>query len=662
MKMTDLQQSYKDIVNKMDEYLLESKDYKNVWEIRSFVNESFYEWNHRVVFDTVTKQLSTLPKTSDSDYIIWKVRKIVRWVRNMILKNDPRWHPTSSRKQRVSQEEKNVASALLQAVYKEDHIKDKLKDLLTHSLTKTLGWAYIGYDNDKKDVDIFIEDPFNIYTSPEWKLEWPVFTWKYIIRTIKKPIDDIKNSALYNEWEFKDDLKDIETTHLMAESEYKHNLLSQEYQIPVDSNGSCILQEMYIMQKITEWEDLELDWLISAEEDQIHNPNEEYKVRIISKIWNIVIRDEMTDLDQFPFLAYQPERNKGLLYSPAWIDPLISLNKALDEWYSNRADWLEKFAKGRFLVQKGSKFNVIKWRNWQVIEYTWSKPQMMESGNLPQEVNIHLNETERFMEDLWGIHSESTWRLSGGALSWVAIAQLQASDNNNVSEPVDNLKTLMEELAYRILYLGSKHYNLSEKDLEDWSTYRIIWSEVKWKVEWATWSKLGDDIIEIKPIKNIEVEIVPGSAFSDLQARQDLVELKWLGVAIPDSLIIDTYKLGNTEVIMNQYEAEQAEKQANEDWQEWLESSQAELENQKLVEWLRIVPQEWEMHDVHMAIHGAFLEQIWEKPEAQALIVHMEQHQAMMQQSQQVPPEQPSQPNQNNQFTEQSEPLDPNLV
>jgi len=56
----------------------------------------------------------------------------------MITKNDPRWHPTSSRTQKISDEEKNVASALLQAVYKEDHLKDKIKDLLTHSLTKTL--------------------------------------------------------------------------------------------------------------------------------------------------------------------------------------------------------------------------------------------------------------------------------------------------------------------------------------------------------------------------------------------------------------------------------------------------------------------------------------------------------------------------------------------
>ncbi|MBT3853896.1 hypothetical protein HOF65_08365 [bacterium] len=59
----------------------------------------------------------------------------------------------------------------MQAVYKEDHLKDKLKDLLTHSLTKTLAWTFVGYDNRKKDIDIFIEDPFNIYTSPDGRLE-----------------------------------------------------------------------------------------------------------------------------------------------------------------------------------------------------------------------------------------------------------------------------------------------------------------------------------------------------------------------------------------------------------------------------------------------------------------------------------------------------------
>ena len=639
MTMSKIQDKYKTMVSDFDTYLQDSKTYRATWEIRSFVDESFYEWNHRVVYDSQAKQLATLPIKSDTEYTIWKIRKIVRGVRNMILKNDPRWHPTSSRKQRVSQEEKNVASAILQAVYKEDHIKDKLKDLLTHSLTKTIGWAFIGYDNQKKDVDIFMEDPFNIYTSPDGRLEWPVFVGKYIIRTVRKSVDDIKNSSLYKDWEFKDDVAQIQSDSKMAESDLKNQLLTNDYQIPLDENGSAILQELYIMQEVKDKDSKELKNNTSAEEDQLQHSKTGVKVRIITKVWSIIIRDEMTDYDQFPFLAYQPERNKGLLYSPSWINPLIKLNKALDEWYSNRADWLEKFAKWRFIVQKGSKFSVIKGRNGQVVEYTGSKPSLMESWNLPQEVNIHLNETERLMEDMGGIHSESTGRLSGGALSWVAIAQLQASDNNNVSEPVDNLKTFMEELAYRILYLASKHYNLREQDLEDGRTVRVVWSEVKKNVENASNGKLWKDIIEIKPIKNIEVEIVPGSAFSDLQARQDLVELKWLWVAIPDELIIDTYKLWNTEVIMNQYEQEQLEKEAMEDWMEWLEAKQAELENQKLIEWANIVAQQSENHEIHLAIHGAMLGEIGKWPQTQLLIQHMQQHEAIFAPQNQMTPE-----------------------
>jgi hypothetical protein len=38
----------------------------------------------------------------------------------------------------LSEKERQVATAVLQQKYKEEHIKDKIKDLITHSLTKTL--------------------------------------------------------------------------------------------------------------------------------------------------------------------------------------------------------------------------------------------------------------------------------------------------------------------------------------------------------------------------------------------------------------------------------------------------------------------------------------------------------------------------------------------
>jgi len=632
MPTNNIQSKYTDVLQKFNNFLSDAKEYRSTWEIRSFVDESFYEWNHRVVFDNISKQLVNLPITSDNMYQIWKIRKIVRGVRNMILKNDPRWHPRSARQQPVKQEEITIASAILQSIYKEDHIKDKLKDLLTHSLTKTLSWAYIWYDWVKDDIDIFVEDPYNIYTSPDGRLEWPVFVWKYIIRTIRKSLDDVKNSEIYKNWKFKKDLKNIQAERKMAESDYKNTILESEYKIPVDENWSVIVQELYIMDNEI-WTDITDNK--SPEEDQIYHNNWN-KVRIITRVWDIIIRDELTEYDTFPFIAYQPERNKWLLYSNSWISPLIQLNKALDEWYSNRADWLEKFAKWRIMMQKGNKMSVIKWRNWQVIEYTWTKPTPMETWNLPQEVNIHMNETERMMEDIWWIHSESTWRLSWTALSWVAIAQLQASDNNNVSEPVDNLKTFLEELAYRILDLASKHYWPRQQTLENWEKVMIIWEWFKMEVEKITWQPISEDYIKIKPIKNIEVEIIPWSAFSDLQSRQDLVELRWLWVAIPDKLIIDAYKLWDTATIIEQYQEEQEEKEERQDWEDWLESKQAQLENDKLMNWIQIVPQNWENHEIHLAIHWALLKKIWQWSQSQLLMQHMQQHEALMNNWQQL--------------------------
>lgn len=639
--MSDIQNQYSEIKTKFDSFLLDAKKYKVVWEIKSYVNESFYQWNHRVAYDKVSKQMVTLPITSDNEFNIWKIRKIVRGIRNMVTKNDPRWHVRNSRVEKMSEMERRLAVAILQQKYKEEHIKDKIKDLMTHSLTKTIAWCYVWYDNKKDDIDVFVEDPFNIYTSPDWRLEWPIFVWKYMIRTIRKSLTDIKNSEIYKNGPFKDCLKDITAQNKQSESEYKDTILSEDYQIPVDENGSAIVQELYIAEKIEKknktpdptslWEE------ISVEEDQLIK--EDVVIRLITKVWGIIIRDEYTPYNTFPFLAYQPERDKGLLYNPAWIEPLIELNRSLDKGYSNRASWLEHFAKWRYLVQKWSKMSVIKNKHAQIIEYTGSRPTIMESWNLPQEVNIHIWETERYMEDLWGIHSESMGRLWWNALSWVAIAQLQAADNNNVSEPVDNLKTFMEELAYRILYLASKYYKLQKMEIEWKWTFSVIWSEVKQKVSKEIWD-FQSEVIEIKPLRNIEVEIVPGSAFSDLQARSDLVELKTLWVAIPDELIIETYKLGNTEQIMTTYEAEQEAKQMSQDWPEALEAKQAELENMKMSQWVMIAVQESENHQIHLAIHAWLLQQAKWNPEMEQLIMnHMQQHEAMLWDSEKVPPQ-----------------------
>ena len=118
----------------------------------------------------------------------------------------------------------------------------------------------------------------------------------------------------------------------------------------------------------------------------------------------------------------------------------------------------------------------------------------------------------------------------------------------------------------------------------------------------------------------------------------DLVELRKLWVSIPDSLIIESYKLWNTEEIMTTYEEEQSTKLAESDWVEWLESSQAELENKKMMNWYPISVQEWENHEIHLAIHGAILNSVKDMPQIASLIMtHMQQHESLLANPQKIP-------------------------
>jgi hypothetical protein len=41
--MSDIQNSYSEVKSKFNEYLAQSKDHKSVWEVRSYVNENFFE-------------------------------------------------------------------------------------------------------------------------------------------------------------------------------------------------------------------------------------------------------------------------------------------------------------------------------------------------------------------------------------------------------------------------------------------------------------------------------------------------------------------------------------------------------------------------------------------------------------------------------------------
>jgi hypothetical protein len=48
---------------------------------------------------------------------------------------------------------------------------------------------------------------------------------------------------------------------------------------------------------------------------------------------------------------------------------------------------------------------------------------------------------------------------------------------------------------------------------------------------------------KILPFKNLVVDIIPGTAYSEMQVRQDLITLREIGVQIPDEILLDAFKI-----------------------------------------------------------------------------------------------------------------------
>ena len=71
-------------------------------------------------------------------------------------------------------------------------------------------------------------------------------------------------------------------------------------------------------------------------------------------------------------------------------------------------------------------------------------------------------------------------------------------------------------------------------------------------------SKTNEEIKKILPFKNLIVDIIPGTAYSEMQVRQDMLALREAGVMIPDEILLDTFKIGDTQEILLKMKLEDA--------------------------------------------------------------------------------------------------------
>lgn len=631
--MPIVEQNTQTPLNEFMERLDYSKRYRVKYELGWFSTQMFVEQNAFYVQQNGELK-ERRPKKGYRT--IAKARKMLRSIKNAVTKEEPRRQPKSfALEDEHTDEDRYVASKFLQKIYRDRNVKELVKDLMHNSLMKSNGYRQIYRDG--KSVAIQDIDTFDLYIDPHGFLMWPRFQGRWMIKAIPTPVDVANKKRPGNS--FVADNK-------IAESPQKITIKNNEETVQKSSKfGTIMVYEIYLKQapEVKGGSEWNLDIInptkpettpyiadiissVSTTEPVIDEATSTTveQIRKVIYINNKIIEDERLDETEYPIICYQPERFAGKIYPVAWMDPIIELNKSINRIYTSLEDRVYTFSKGRYMAKRNENISNISDDNGQIIYYDNIPPQYMQQWS-PWEVPFMiLSLSEQYSDDAWGIHAESTGSTSGANIrSSSQIMQMQAGDIQNMSEPLDNLKSFLSVAGEMILKLASKHMVEVQKMYIGTKVINVQWSEAFKEIDKLSKQATGQlETKRIMPFTNLVVDIIPGTAYTDIQARQDLVMLRELGIMIPDEIFLDTFKVWDTQEILLKMKLEEA-KNSNPD------IDMATAENKKMLMWQEVMADITDDTRVHKAIHAKFLQANANNMElAQRIIAHIKQHES----------------------------------
>lgn len=565
-----------------------SKDNRKKQEVMWYINQTFIESN---TYWTVDFNNNRLLKTKPTwvDRKVNLSRPLLRNIITNITRNNPRWNISKAHIKNFDniEEERRVANALLDNVWDNNDCKLILKDVIRDSAIKWIWFWEIYYEPVEDEMKINYIDTFDLYIDPSARLDWWTIDWRYIIKAVSIPLENVINTEAYNDYKFM-----LKTENKSAESDQKERIIqSNNWWVTEDDKlWNVILYEIFYKQDNTVYKQVFCQkYLLTEPED----------------LW---IKD-------FPIIGYQMERMQGRLYPVAWTDPVVEMNKSVNRIVSSLETYVHTIAKGRYLKRRSERISTISDKHWQFVNYDNVAPVPMNVPNIWPTPFEMMNNFERWVSDSWGSYSLSSDRAQAvQTRSWTWVAQLQQQDMESVSEPLDNLKIFLKNSGEIILDIASKRYKHLKTLYWKDTIIQTVWEQAQDKI------KKYKNISKIKPFKWLEIDIIPGWMFTEMQNRQDLIELKKMWIDVPDKYILQTFKMWDTDSMIEDLEA-QALRKENPD------IKIAEWENQKMLQGQQIHANITDDHKIHLALHSKFLETAkWDPTVSQLVIAHIREH------------------------------------
>jgi hypothetical protein len=521
--------------------------------------------NHSVFYDRTNDRLRVVPVKSNAiRRTINLIRVQDRNVSNFITKNDPAFNvdivyaktPTEEEEEKA-EKKSNAFQALLLQVYRKLEMKYLFKQAVRIGMRRGKSYIQVIWDPAMDEVGAYVLDPFDVLEDP--LNGGDIEKGRFVYKECMVSLEALKANPRYK------NLDSLSSDNRFSSSEFRNSYMSSKYSIPTDTDHVLLGEFWQKNERVVE----------IAEEEMMEDGTMGVKrrkerktfLKCTSLVKNTVICEEEWEYPRYPFKVYYPEDNMGEVYPRPWLADCLSLNKAIDANYSFIEQYIATCAQGRYIINEKSKITSrVTGDHGQVVSWSGAMPpQPWSPPPLPYQVIANqIAMTERFMNQIGGIQGIDIQQALTSNSSGAALSQLQAQQAESVGEPTTNLSRLAENVFNEFLclmthnYTESRDIRVTEKDKVEVVKMRGM-GGVSDLFSKEQLEEAGELVLDAEEIQ-LRIEIVPGSAFSDLFAQQRIMEL-YDKELVDKETVLETMKIGRVREILDAKEEEEEKEQ-----------------------------------------------------------------------------------------------------
>lgn len=426
-----------------------AEDYRYEDVLKWKILQGLYDGKSNMVVNTMTRTVYSVSKgrSAREDRYVNLYRKYERAVKSLVLAIDPRWDVFYSLPTEKAYKTALTASRFMRWFWMlpdstsegGKNMRTKLKDLVALGYRRGKAHFEVSTTDYKGTVIPHVEvvDPFDLLISPNG--DYRIKSYNITLETLKL--------LFPSKWK-----------KVTADNEYIASISDNKYDV-VGSKQSTGDKNYDALQVV-----LLHDCFIKE------HTKEGTRIRLIKwhKKSNTILENELLDgIDDFPFVDYTPEADNNRLYPNPISADYVDIIKMMNRMYNHISEWVSIVAHGRWMVEKGTKINMTN-QEGQILEIDRDKmpPTPVAVPSLPPQVSEFMRYQDELLRDMSGVTQEAMGKQSYAGMPAKSVLALQASAENNTSEPLDNLKTCLEHLGIKVLEYA-ENYMDAELDIHE---------------------------------------------------------------------------------------------------------------------------------------------------------------------------------------------------